>query len=93
MEVRPQDSVSNVGSEEGAEASSTLDSDYHEVISELVSVLGINNAQSEAAAEADILLSRVWDKKSKVYLPLSQTHRNLIGKVWQNDTASINIFK
>ena len=92
-EIRPQDSVSNVGSEEGAEVSSALDSDYHEVISELISVLGINSAQSEAAAEADILSSRVRDKKSKVYLPLAQTHRNLIDKVWQNDTASISVFK
>ena len=73
MEVRPQDSVSNVVSYEGAEVSAALDSDDHEVISELVSVLGINNAQSEAATEADILSSRVRDKKSKVYLPLAQT--------------------
>ena len=94
-EVRPTDSVSNTGSAERNEHydTSTLDSDYQEVISELISVLGINDAVTEDSAHADIISSRVREKKSKVYLPLAQAHREIIDRVWENDTANISVFK
>jgi hypothetical protein len=92
VSVGPFDSVSQAGSREG-DVESRLNSDYQVVISKLISSLDIQDAQLEQAASADIISSRVKDKKGKVMLPLAQAHRDIIDKVWEKDNGSLATFK
>jgi hypothetical protein len=91
-DVKPEDSVSNVGSSDGARQSSTVDSDYQEVISELISTLDLSEAVVKGSVAADIQSSRVKDSKSKIMLPLAQSHKDIIDRVWQRDATSVSVF-
>jgi len=91
--VHPEDSVSNHGSAEASSHGMAPDSDYQEVITELINTLSIDDALIRESAEADITSTRVSSKRAKIYLPLAQSHKDIIDSIWDRDNSTVNVFK
>ena len=66
--------------------------DYHEILSKIISMLDIHKAVAEKKVQADIMSSGVLEKAPKIILPLADSHKEIINRVWE-DNSSLAVFK
>ena len=99
-EIGPNDSVSQAGCSgsvpvEFDSNSSVIRSnpDYVDILTRMIASLDIQKAVLEKRAHAVITLSRVQERAPKVLLPLADSHKEIISKVWERDSSSLAVFK
>ena len=99
-EIGPNDSVSQAGCSgsvpvelDGNSSVSRSNSDYVDVLTKMIASLDIQKAVLEKRAHADITSSRVQERAPKVLLPLADSHKEIISKVWERDSSSLAVFK
>lgn len=91
-DVDAEDSVSQTGSDKTV-TEGKVDESYVDLVADMVKFLKIEGADIGEAEQADILSSRVKDKKVKVSLPLAKSHKNVLDRIWEKPISNMSTFR